>query len=233
MQEFYSRWELGDFLYAKTVSGFLSRTAQKAGVVLFFFYGPALFAPLILLPRVLRQKRLRPLVLAGVVFGLGLSVNAWLFPHYAAVFVGGLYVFLLSSMRHLRTWRPAGEPYGLAIVRSIPVVCVLLVGLRAFAAPLGIGVPRWPTMWYGTEPLGLERARALRKLESCAGPQLAIVRYNSGHSVFDDWVYNAADIDRSRVVWAREMDRSSNFDLLKYFRDRTAWLIEPTLFPRG
>ena len=52
-----------------------------------------------------------------------------------------------------------------------------------------------------------------------------------GHSVFDEWVYNAAHIDKAPVVWAREMDRSSNFDLLKYFRDRTAWLIEPDIVP--
>jgi hypothetical protein len=152
-------------------------------------------------------------------------------PHYAAVFAGALYVFLLSAMRDLRAWRPAGVPYGLAVVRSTALVCVLLTGLRVVAAPLGIGVNRWPTMWYGTEPLGLERARAARRLEGYPGRQLAVVRYSAVHSVFDDWVYNAADIDRSRVVWAREMDRRSNAELLKYFRGRMAWLVEPDVVP--
>jgi hypothetical protein len=231
MREFYSHWELGDFLYARTLSGFLARTVQKLGIVLFFVYGPALFAPLILLPRVFRQRSIRFLVVAGVVFALGLSVNAWLFPHYAAVFAGALYVFLLSAMRDLRAWRPAGVPYGPAVVRSTALVCVLLTGLRVVAAPLGIGVNRWPTMWYGTEPLGLERARAARKLEGYPGRQLAVVRYSAVHSVFDDWVYNGADIDQSQVVWAREMDRTSNAELLKYFRGRIAWLVEPDVVP--
>ncbi len=231
LREFYTQWELGDFLYAKKITGFLCRTVQKFGVVLFFYYGPAFFAPLVLLPRVFRQQRIRFLVVAAAVLALGLCVNAWLFPHYVAAFVGGLYVFLLSAMRYLRAWRPGGEPYGLAIVRFIPVVCVLLAGLRVFAAPLGLGIHRWPSMWYGTEPLGLERAYTARALGKFAGPQLAIVRYSAGHNVFDDWVYNAADIDKAKVVWAREMDSSSNEKLLKYFRDRVAWLVEPDEVP--
>jgi len=231
MREFYSKWELGDFLYAKTPAGFTSRTAQKLGTVVFFFYGTALFAPLVTLPWVVRDRRVRFLVVAGGVYALGLCVNAWLFPHYLAPFACALYVFLLQAMRHLRAWRPNRQPYGLAIVRIIPILCLLLAGVRLFAAPLGIAIHRWPTMWYGTEPLGLARARVLSELERYPGWQLAIVRYSATHSVFDEWVYNAADVDRSKVVWAREMDGPNNADLLKYFGDRRVWLVEPDLTP--
>jgi hypothetical protein len=231
MREFYSKWELGDFLYAKTPAGFVSRTAQKAGIVLFFFFGPALFAPLVMLPRVLCDRRVRFLVGAACVFAFGLALNAWLFPHYLAPFVGGLYVILLQAMRHLRAWRRAGQPRGLAIVRAIPVLCVVLALTRLFAAPLGISIHRWPTMWYGTEPLGLPRAAIAAKLESYPGKQLAIVRYSPGHSVFDDWVYNAANIDGAHVVWAREMDPASDAKLLRYFSDRRVWLVQPDLHP--
>ena len=231
MREFYSKWELGDFLYAKTPAGFVSRTAQKLGIVLFFFFGPALFAPLIMLPWVVRDRRVRFLIAAGGVLTLGLSVNAWLSAHYVAPFVGGLFVMLLTAMRHLRAWRPGQRGCGVALVRTIPVVCLLLAGLRVFAAPLGIAIPRWPTMWYGTEPLGLPRAHVLAELEGYPGKQLAIVRYTAAHSVFDDWVYNAADVDRASVVWAREMDGPANRKLLKYFRDRRVWVVEPDSIP--
>lgn len=233
MREFYSKWELGDFLYARTPAGFVSRTAQKAGSVLFFFFGPALFAPLAVLPRVVRDRRVRFLVVTACVFTIGLALNAWLFPHYLAPFVGGIYVILLQSMRHLRVWRPAGQPSGLAIVRVIPVLCVVLALTRLFAGPLGISIHRWPTMWYGTELLGLPRASVAAKLESYPGKQLAIVRYSPGHRVFDDWVYNAANIDGARVVWAREMDPVSDAKLVRYFSDRRVWLVEPDLHPPG
>jgi len=227
MREFYSKWEMGDFLYAKTPAGFASRTAQKAGTVLFFFFGPALFVPLIMIHRVVRDVRVRFLVLAGAFFALGLAMSAWLFPHYLAPFVGGFYAMLLVAMMYLRAWRP----YGTAMMRFIVVVCMLLAVVRVFAAPLGIEIRRWPTMWYGTEPLGLPRAQVLSELERHSGPQLAIIRYSDKHSVFDDWVYNAADVDQAKVVWAREMDGPANAELLSYFRRRKAWLVEPDTVP--
>jgi len=231
MREFYSKWEMGDFLYARTWTGFLHGTAQKLGIVLFFFFGMALFPPLILLPRVLRDRRVRFLVAAGAVYGAGLSVNAWLFPHYVAPFTCALYALLLQAMRHLRVWRPGHQPLGLALVRIIPVVCLMLAGLRLCSEPLRLNIPRWPTMWYGTAPLGPPRAHVVAQLEGYAGPQLAIVRYAPHHAPFDDWVYNAADIDQSKVVWAREMETRNSLELLRYFRDRRAWLVEPDSNP--
>src|SRR6185437_11760151 len=122
---------------------------------------------------------------AGIVFAVGLSLNAWLFPHYIAPFACGLYVLLLQGMRHLRT-----TARGTAILRSTLVACGLLAIVRLFAPAAHIGIPRWPTMWYGTEPLGVPRANVEAALESRPGLQLAIVRYAPNHAPFDDWVYN-------------------------------------------
>jgi len=231
MRDFYSKWEMGDFLYARTLTGFLDGTTKKAGTVLFFFFGIALLPPLIMLPRVFRDRRVRFLLAAGAVFGLGLSTNVWLFPHYVAPFTCAIYAVLLQAMRHLRLWRPGSQPLGLALVRVIPIVCLMLAGLRLYAEPLNLSLPRWPTMWYGTEPFGLPRAHILAELEGYPGPQLAIVRYASDHAPFDDWVYNAADIDKSKVVWARESDGGNSPDLLRYFSDRRVWLVEPDCNP--
>ena len=56
---------------------------------------------------------------------------------------------------------------------------------------------------------------------------MAIVRYSPQHNVFDEWVYNSADLDNSKVIWAREMDVAENEALLRYYRDRKAWLVQP------
>jgi hypothetical protein len=120
---------------------------------------------------------------------------------------------------------------GLALVRVLPLVCVLLAGLRVYSEPLKLSLPRWPTMWYGTEPFGLPRARVLAQLNGYPGRQLAIVRYAPDHAPFDDWVYNAADINKSKVVWARETESGNSRELLEYFRDRRAWLVEPDFDP--
>jgi hypothetical protein len=120
---------------------------------------------------------------------------------------------------------------GLALVRTIPLVCLMLVGLRLCSEPLHLSIPRWPTMWYGTAPLGLPRAQVAAELEGYPGRQLAIVRYAPDHAPFDDWVYNAADLDKSKVLWARELETRNSLELLRYFRDRRVWLVEPDSNP--
>ena len=231
MREFYTKWELGDFLYARTLKGFPDVTAGKLAAALLFCLGIALLPPLLMSIRVLRDRRLRFVVVALGLFALGLSTNAWFFPHYLAPFVCGIYALLLQAMRHLRVWRPGNRPVGIAMVRMLPLVCVALAGVRIFAAPLHIALPRWPTMWYGSEPLGLNRAHVLAELRSYPGRQLAVIRYAPDHVPFDDWVYNAADIDLSRVVWAREPEKGDASDLLRYFSDRRVWLVEPDADP--
>jgi hypothetical protein len=82
---------------------------------------------------------------------------------------------------------------------------------------------RWPS------PGGIARAAILQHLASSPAKHLVLVRYGPLHDVGDEWVYNGADIDASKVVWARELDSGSNVKLLDYFSDRQAWLVEPDL----
>jgi len=227
MHDFFQIWEMHDFRLAQTAHGFVNKTVQKLATALLFFFGIALLSPLVMLPRLFRDLRVRYLLVAGTVFILGLSANAWFFPHYAAPFTAAIYVLLLQCMRHLRQYKAAG----LALVRYAPLVCLVLAGFRIYAEHLGLTIHRWPAMWYGTEPLGLPRAKVAARLEANSGKQLAIVRYTAAHAPFDDWVYNAADIDASKVVWARELHATSDPELLQYFHDRQVWLVEPDFDP--
>ena len=54
---------------------------------------------------------------------------------------------------------------------------------------------------------------------------MVIVRYGPDHNVDRDWIYNAPDINRSRIVWARDMGKEQNIELLRYFHDRHIWLM--------
>lgn len=232
MRDFYINGELADFQSNRSLGGFLRRSAKKVGVMMCFFFGTILMIPFIMIWRVLHDRRVRFLIVTGILSWLGLLANYGYFAHYTAPFTAGLYVILMQAMRHLRMWHPGEQPAGAYLVRILPVLCLGLAALRLCAGPLHLAVERWPTMWYGTDGLGMARANVLAKLETYRGKQLVLVRYSHEHMAVDDWVYNAADIDNARVVWAREPDsRIPPSDLLHYFADRTVWLVQPDSVP--
>ncbi len=65
----------------------------------------------------------------------------------------------------------------------------------------------------------------LRDLEQSQERHLVIVRYGPNHSPHEEWIYNRADIDTAKVVWAREMGPQAERELLEYFKDRRVWVL--------
>jgi hypothetical protein len=164
-------------------------------------------------------------------------IEIFMLTHYLAPFTAAFYVIELQAMRHLRVWRLGGQPVGTQMVRVILVACVAMAVLRTWAEPLHLGLAggrsnAWTTFsWYGPGQLQTRRATVENDLEKLPGKQLAIVRYSPDHDSAFDWVYNAADIDNSKVIWAREMDVADNLELIHYYKDRKVWLVQPDTDP--
>ena len=59
------------------------------------------------------------------------------------------------------------------------------------------------------------------------GEHLVLVRYGDCHDAGEEYVYNDADIDHARIVWAREVPGQSLAPLLDYFRNRDVWVFQP------
>jgi hypothetical protein len=236
MRDFYAYDELLNFEKFQTPSGFLILTLLKPLRALLFFAGIALLIPLIMLRRVLLDRRTRFLILCVLILTPGMLVELWLIPHYLAPLAAAFYAIGLQGMRHLRLWSPDNKPVGAGMVRLLVTLCVALSAVRLYANPLHVKLVDWPSgawasAWYGSGQLGDRRAQIEAQLEGLPGRQLAIVRYSAGHNCLDEWVYNAPDIDRSKVIWAREMDDANNLELIRYYKDRHVWLVQPDLQP--
>ncbi len=227
MRDFYVNWEQA--LYEKTLSlkGALIRELGKVVTLWLFFFGPALTVPLIMLHKVLLDRRLRLLWIATAVASIGIIAPAWFNAHYAAPLTGVFYVAILQGLRHLRWCRLGKRCTGLLLAQAVPLICLVMVPLRVLAKPLHISMATdWRLTWTHATP-GLYGRDAMEKqLSSLPGQQLVIVRYKPNHDYHTEWVYNEANIDAAKVVWAREMDTAHNQQLLNYFQGRTAWLLE-------
>src|SRR5579862_1968971 len=71
IRDFYIDVELPYYRDARTLSGFLYRVVSKPRLMVVFFLGPLLMIPLLMLPRTLRDRRTRFLLLTGAFFLLG------------------------------------------------------------------------------------------------------------------------------------------------------------------
>jgi hypothetical protein len=233
---FYRDKELAAFYLIHGWSGFATQTVVKAARAILFFAGFALLAPLVMMGRVLRDRRTRFLVICMLCLMAGMVIEVFMIPHYLGPFTLVFYALGLQAMRHLRVWRRSDTGAGKTLVRFSVAVCVLMAGLRLFAVPLHFAIPEWPasewsTYWFGPQHFGVERAAIEAQLEKLPGQQLVLVRYTDDHNPLDEWVYNGADIDGSKVVWAREMGGADNEELFHYYAGRKVWLIEPDASP--
>jgi hypothetical protein len=178
-------------------------------------YPLVLTVPLVMLSWILRDWWSRFALLTCGLLTAGLSMETYFFMHYAAPITGLVFALMLQAMRQLRLWRWRGRQTGRFMVWTISMICVASF-IVAFAQQI----------WLHRSAQMLPRARILAQLKEAEGHHLVIVRYGPRHSLNEDWVYNEADIDGAKVVWAREMDGPQNRRLFEYFKDRHVWLVE-------
>jgi len=232
MRDFYLGWELDDYKSARSVAGRFQQTVWKIISFWQFFIGPALTLPFLMFAGTCGDSKVRFLLLCGALLIGAVAAGIFFNPHWAAPGAALFFVLLLQCMRRLRTWRWHGNRTGVFLVRSIlPISLVMLLAVACAPAPFA---KPWPEFsWYYFLPGQTPRSRVLERLNKIDGRHLVIVRYLANHNPFNEWVYNDPDIDRAKVVWAREMAPEQNDRLIQYFNDWNVWLAEPDRNPPG
>ena len=235
MRRFYE-WELGGYTSIHNLSRSISLTVVKPFIAILVFAGFALLPPLIMMRRVLLDRRVRFLVVCMFVFMAGLAAEILLTPYYLGAATALFYALGLQAMRHLRVWSPNRKPVGKAMVRlSVSLCLVMSIATLLAATPhveaFGQSFRSLTELHPVPNQFSTERARIEYRLDKLPGNQLVFVRYRPDHNPVDQWVYNRADIGDSKVIWAWDMGAADNLKLLQYYRDRKAWLVEPDTKP--
>ena len=216
-EEFYNGWERED--YDNTWRSVWKVSAEKltrSGST-YTWWGALLLLPG--LPFAFFDRKMR---LPALIFLLGTSgilVLIWSMPHYAATLTCVIFLLLVQAIRHLRTIRLLGRPLGLALSWAI---------FYLLATDVGFYVPRHLCDQLEWTCKGDPSQAAIgKKLSNTPGKHLVMVRYEEDHNLHDEWVFNGAEIDTAKVLWARELDSAQNAKLFAYFKDRQIWLVTP------
>lgn len=226
--EIFYRSSIIMYFKQRSLKGWLIYSIIKILRFYLFFFG-IIFIPSMLFLAVSRKLWHR----RNVMFPFGictlmmaaLLTEMWFFPHYAAPITCLCLLLVVESLRHARHYTWQGQRIGKYYVRGV-LPLLLVSAIASFASFAVANYLNQPSAWY------LDKARILRELEQGMEQHLVIVRYDQNHSEHHEWVYNRADIDGAKVVWAREMDTQADKELLEYFKNRRVWLLQADQIPR-
>lgn len=218
-EDFYNGWEREDYDNTWADVRKVSIEKMMRGGSTYIWWGALLLLPG--LPFVFFDRKMRLPLLIFLLGTAAFLALIWSFPHYAAPLTCVIFLLLVQAIRHLRTNRPGGRPIGLALSWAI---------LSLLAADVGLSVRQHicdPLQW--TCQGDPSRAAIQNNLSKMPGKHLVIVSYEPDHNLHDEWVYNGAEIDAAKVLWARDVDPIQNAKLFAYFKDRHIWFVNPDI----
>ena len=224
-ESFFNDWHRTN--YPLTWGGWKHRSEQVFWFWWHVYLGRVLTVPFLTAYRVIRDHRMRLPVFQFAFCFLGFLAIVWFQPNYAAPLAATVYLLLVQAMRHLRQVRLLGQPIGVFLTRIVVILAVNWVVVQAFHHFLN-----------PARDWSMERVQITARLQAQPGRHLIIVRYKPTHNPHHEWVYNAADIDHAKVVWARDIPGIDLQPLLDYFKERQVWLLDadgfhPQLQPFG
>ena len=206
---------------------YMRRLGIRVRFYRFFFIAP-LYLVLPLFFVTVHEFRFGWVLVTLLLFGLGANFYPYFYSHYIAAAACLFVLVSVTGLERLGKFSPDAA-------RLILFLCfahfLFWYGVHLFAGrDYSLAIRRYET-WDAInqgDPEG--RISINHQLAQAPGKQLVLLRYGLRHT-FNEWVYNAADIDAARVVWARDLGPEENQKLLGYYPDRNAWLLEPDFRP--
>jgi hypothetical protein len=218
MKEFYTKFGFENYLAQRTLRGFIERKYAEGSIIAQWYFPLGVAAPLLMLPWILRREPwVRIAVLILGVFIVGLLLSTWSSTRYTAPAFALIWFIWLACLRRVSQWRWRGAAIGAC-------VAFFFIAVYLFAGAMEVKINAAPR--FQADKIGVLREQIVSQYIKTGGKYLLVVRYGPKHDYHREIVYNAADIDASPVVWARDMGEAGNRELLDYFSDREAWLID-------
>ena len=144
------------------------------------------------------------------------TLYPFFYPHYIAAYACVIFFLIMRGMMHLYRWSFHGRAVG-PLVALFLMCGGVMVGLRVVPLKAMLGFsPR-------AAHTGL-RAQVTDRLARFGGRHVVFVRYSPDHDLHDEWVYNAADIDASPIVWCRASDPIDETEVTEFYTDRHVWV---------
>lgn len=233
MEDFDNRWGMAYFNQKKTLNGALSMAKDESLRIARFFVGyplgiVAMMSLLFLLMK--RRRMLWRVLLAGsmLVFIVG-ATYCRVKAHYYASLTGMVVLAMAIGLRALFFLK---NRYGYLGRIILVIVIGYQVLLDIDKSPVFPKASSWGVLISGPFsimdplPLNFSREDFRKYLLRQPGRHLVLVQYAPNYYDLREWVYNNADLEQSRIIWARSINKEKDDKLIEYFKGRTVWTIQ-------
>jgi hypothetical protein len=190
-----------------------------------FFLSPALYVAVPVFLFTLRNRRLWWPTASILLLLVGSAFYPYFYPHYIAAVACAFLLVAIAGLKRMPRMA-ADVVVFLAVAHFMFWYGVHAYGNRDFLDAFG-PFELFDFVNHG-DPEG--RLPILKRLEQAPRGQLVFVRYAPFHPL-REWITNAAEIDRSKVIWALDLGSEEDSKLREYYPDRTVWLAEPDARP--
>jgi hypothetical protein len=197
-----------------------TRVSDILGLARFFLGWPIVLCMFACAAPLSKDATARRAFLMCALFYAGCAMDARLFPHYAAPATALVYVLAALSLQ--TAWRHAPGSPGERWMLAGGLVALFLV-------TTGVGLFKPKNRFYFSATdyhVKAKRAAATEQLIHEPGRLLVLLRYGPRHDLYEELVYNEANIDGSRIVWARSLGAEKDSELVRYYGNRKIWLLE-------
>ncbi len=214
-----------------SLARFLERLAYRVRF-LRFFLSPPLYLALLAFPLLRNEHRWRAVLLTLALFFLGGNLYPFFFPHYAGALAGILILAAIAALARIHRLGPAGAFASRALLLLALLPFAFWYPVHLFDSNPGLRALESFDTWDGINHFGDNpRAVVAASVAHLPGRPLIFVQYAPNHSFQNEWIWNAADIDSARVVWALDLGPAEDEALRRYYPNRTAWLFSPDADP--
>jgi len=209
---------------------FMLRLEYRVRMYRFFFLPPLYIALVAFLFR-LRGGNMRRVALTLAIFALGTNLFPYLLDHYLAAVTCLFLLVSIAGLQQLSRIKIRGAAVGQEITVALTVLCLAEFSgwytLHLFETPELYPILQFETWDSINHQNPQRRIEVARRLAQMNGPLLVFVRYSARHIYQNEWVWNQADIDGSRIVFARDLGADEDQELIRYYPNRRVLLLEP------
>ena len=202
------------------LKGYFKSVQKKLNLFSTFYLGFLLLLPFLF---GLTRSYSKFAIFAFAQVGLVLAASSFVSyqnPHYIAPIASLIFLLCVKGLRDISN-APTRFP---GLVRAVLLSTILSHTIQPAVAASRLLIRK------GID-FSQSRQVHLEDLQTLSGDHVVIVRYSQHYYLPTEWVYNGADIDNAKVIWAHDLRRKRNRELLNYYRKRTIWLVDPSIDP--